>query len=215
MPSKPAKYGIKSWVACDARSSYAWNMQVYTGKTSSGGPPEKNRGMRVVLDLTGGGATSRATTFSPLTNWRSGSWRGTSLWWARCAKTGPSSRGAHGAEARAGRRVFSSEFTFTPTAALVSYVPKKGRNVVLLSTRHTGPPEISERADEKPHFILDYNRNKGAVRAEGALDRVRCGNGGDEGNGGDDVGHDAATAAASTHPDSPCSSSARLLPRVR
>ncbi|KAJ3594855.1 hypothetical protein NHX12_004160, partial [Muraenolepis orangiensis] len=27
IPSKPGKYGIKIWAACDARSSYAWNMQ--------------------------------------------------------------------------------------------------------------------------------------------------------------------------------------------
>ncbi|XP_053286688.1 piggyBac transposable element-derived protein 4-like [Pleuronectes platessa] len=53
MPSKPAKYGIKLWVACDARSSYAWKMQVYTGKPS-GGRPERNLGLRVVLDLTEG-----------------------------------------------------------------------------------------------------------------------------------------------------------------
>jgi hypothetical protein len=31
MPSKPSKYGIKIWAACDARKSYAWNMQVHTG----------------------------------------------------------------------------------------------------------------------------------------------------------------------------------------
>ncbi|XP_045571978.1 piggyBac transposable element-derived protein 4-like, partial [Salmo salar] len=53
MPSKPAKYGIKIWVACDAQSSYTWKMQVYTGKLTSGGP-EKNQGMRVVLDVTDG-----------------------------------------------------------------------------------------------------------------------------------------------------------------
>ena len=53
MPSKPAKYGIKIWVACDAQSSYAWKMQVYAGKLTSGGP-EKNQGMRVVLDVTDG-----------------------------------------------------------------------------------------------------------------------------------------------------------------
>ena len=46
MPSKPAKYGIKSWVACDANSSYAWKMQVYNGKPTSG-VPEKNQGMWV------------------------------------------------------------------------------------------------------------------------------------------------------------------------
>ncbi|KAJ8384617.1 hypothetical protein AAFF_G00200540 [Aldrovandia affinis] len=53
MPSKPGKYGIKIWVACDAQSSYAWNLQVYTGKPP-GGAPEKNQGMRVVLDMTQG-----------------------------------------------------------------------------------------------------------------------------------------------------------------
>ena len=49
MKSKPDKYGIKVWTLCDARSNYAWNMQVYTGKT--GAAPEKEQGKRVVLDL--------------------------------------------------------------------------------------------------------------------------------------------------------------------
>ncbi|KAL7848921.1 hypothetical protein SRHO_G00205440 [Serrasalmus rhombeus] len=42
------------------------------------------------------------------------------------------------------REVFSSKFAFTPTTTLVSYLPKKNKNVVLLSTLH-------------------YNRNKGGV----------------------------------------------------
>ncbi|KRX35412.1 Conserved oligomeric Golgi complex subunit 4 [Trichinella murrelli] len=50
MPKKPVKYGIKFWVACCSKSSYAWNMQIYTGKPSSG-TREKNQGMRVVLDM--------------------------------------------------------------------------------------------------------------------------------------------------------------------
>lgn len=53
IPNKPAKYGIKLWTACDSKSSYAWNMQVYTGKSSSG-VPEKNQGQRVVLEMTEG-----------------------------------------------------------------------------------------------------------------------------------------------------------------
>lgn len=32
IPSKPAKYGLKIWALCDASSSYAWRLQVYTGK---------------------------------------------------------------------------------------------------------------------------------------------------------------------------------------
>ncbi|XP_071319707.1 piggyBac transposable element-derived protein 4-like [Trachinotus anak] len=53
IPSKPAKYGIKIWATCDATSSYAWNLQVYTGKPD-GGAPEKNQGMRAVLDMSQG-----------------------------------------------------------------------------------------------------------------------------------------------------------------
>lgn len=54
MPSKPAIYGIKFWVACNTKSSHAWKMQVYTGKSTSGRGPETNQGMRVVLNMTEG-----------------------------------------------------------------------------------------------------------------------------------------------------------------
>lgn len=53
MPNKPAKYGIKIWAAYDTKSSYAWNMQVYTGKLP-GGASEKNQGMLVVLEMSEG-----------------------------------------------------------------------------------------------------------------------------------------------------------------
>lgn len=50
MPNKPAKYGIEIWAACDAKSSYAWIMQVYTGKLPAE-TSEKNQGMHVVLEM--------------------------------------------------------------------------------------------------------------------------------------------------------------------
>ncbi|KAL6465104.1 hypothetical protein MHYP_G00252370 [Metynnis hypsauchen] len=53
MPSKPGKYGIKIWAACDAKNSYAWNLQIYTGKSTSG-IPEIQQGKRVVLATTTG-----------------------------------------------------------------------------------------------------------------------------------------------------------------
>ncbi|KRY15672.1 PiggyBac transposable element-derived protein 4 [Trichinella patagoniensis] len=37
MLKKPAKYGIKVWTLCDAKNSYAWNMQIYPGKRASAG----------------------------------------------------------------------------------------------------------------------------------------------------------------------------------
>ena len=35
IPSKPGKYGIKIWAICEANTSYAWKMQVYTGSSKS------------------------------------------------------------------------------------------------------------------------------------------------------------------------------------
>jgi len=40
MKSKPAKYGIKVWAAADVKTSYLYNLQVYTGKLP-GNAPEK------------------------------------------------------------------------------------------------------------------------------------------------------------------------------
>lgn len=38
--SKPARYGLKIWAAADVKTSYLYNLQVYTGK--KGNQPEKN-----------------------------------------------------------------------------------------------------------------------------------------------------------------------------
>lgn len=55
----------------------------------------------------------------------------------------------------------SSMFAFTQDIAIVSYVPKKGKEIHLLSTQHDN--DIVNEADEnKPIMILDYNKTKGA-----------------------------------------------------
>ena len=43
-----------------------------------------------------------------------------------------------------------------------SAMPKKNRNVVLLSTRHA-EADVSDREDKKPVIVLNYNSNKGGV----------------------------------------------------
>ena len=47
--SKPGKYGIKLWVAAEAKNFYACDMQVYTGK--SDGVKEYKQGLQVVNDI--------------------------------------------------------------------------------------------------------------------------------------------------------------------
>ncbi|XP_070300249.1 piggyBac transposable element-derived protein 4-like [Salvelinus sp. IW2-2015] len=126
IPSKPTKYGIKIWATCDAASPYAWNLQVYTGKPN-GGAPEKNQGMRVVLDVKQG-----HRELSPqLLNTRN-------------------------------RPINSTKFVFTADMSLVSYVPKKGKNVVLMRALHRDR-RICGQEHQKTEIIMDYNATKGGV----------------------------------------------------
>lgn len=57
----------------------------------------------------------------------------------------------------------SSEILYTKDAILVSYVPKKNRSVLLLSTQHYELNVSGEQTAYKPQVILDYNDQKGAV----------------------------------------------------
>ena len=55
------------------------------------------------------------------------------------------------------REILSSVFAFTRNKTALSYVPKKGKNVVVLSTRHR-EPEVQESGKRKPQIILDCNK---------------------------------------------------------
>lgn len=161
MPSKPAKYGIKIWAACDANSSYALNLQVYTGKPV-GGAPERNQGMRVMLDMAQGLRGHNITCDNFFTSYNLGQ----ELLKKKLTMVGTvrKNRTELPAELLAikNRAPQSSKFVFTDTTALVSYCPKKGKNVLLMSTLHNNA-EISTREDHKPSMILDYNATKGGV----------------------------------------------------
>ena len=151
MPSKPAKYRIKSWVACDAKCSYDWKMQVYTGKPS-GGRPERGQGMRVVLDVTEGLHGHNVTCDNYFTSYE----LARQLLKRKITVVGTVRKNKPELPNRLlavkVREVFSSEFLFTPTTTLVSYMPKKNWNVVLLSTWH------ADREDKKRPGLQQQQR---------------------------------------------------------
>lgn len=163
IPSKPGRYGIKIWTLCDSKTTYVYNMQVYTGR-SEGQTKEKNQGERVVMDLIRGLEKSgrNVTTDNFFT----------SLSLARKLKsmnltllgTIRKNKGELPNElvATKKREKFSSIFAFQDQETLVSYCPKKGKVVLLLSTMHF-QPEVSEATDKKPLMILDYNATKAGV----------------------------------------------------
>lgn len=62
------------------------------------------------------------------------------------------------------RNICSSQFAFTYECTLVSYVPKKNRNVLLLSTLHNSQ-EIDQETSMKlkPEILTFYNKTKVGV----------------------------------------------------
>nr|XP_046255654.1 piggyBac transposable element-derived protein 4-like [Scatophagus argus] len=161
LPNKPGKYGIKIWAACDAKSSYAWNMQVYTGKLP-GGAAEKNQGMRVVLEMSEGLQGHNITCDNFFTSYRLGD----ELQKRKLTMLGTVRRNKPELPSEIlkmqGRPLHSSVFVFTEKATVVSYCPKKNKNVLVMSTMHTDA-SLSTREDMKPQMILDYNSTKGGV----------------------------------------------------
>ncbi|XP_026036683.1 piggyBac transposable element-derived protein 1-like [Astatotilapia calliptera] len=61
-----------------------------------------------------------------------------------------------------GRAIYSSTFAFTVRNTFVSYIPRRGRNVLVLSTKHR-KPEVSDGEKRKPVIIDDYNQCRGGV----------------------------------------------------
>lgn len=161
MPSKPAKYGLKVWVTADVATSYAWKCQIYTGK-AAGGAVEVGQGKRVVLEMTQDlqGVTVTCdnffTTYSLVQE----------LLKRKVALVGTIRKNKPELPPKLlqlkGRPVLSSVFAFTKTTTAVSYIPKQGRNVILLSSKRR-EAAVTEDQKRKPVIITDYNRCNGVV----------------------------------------------------
>ena len=162
MPKKPDRYGLKIWWLADAETGYAYNAQIYLGR--QGNLPEVGLAERVVCELSrplyNSGRNLTVDNFFtsvPLaqTLLRNG---------LTLVGTMKKNKGEIPEEFKNSNRreVYSSEFGFHDQLSLCSYVPKKGRAVVLLSTLHHRA-EISEGRKRKPQIISDYNISKGGV----------------------------------------------------
>lgn len=61
------------------------------------------------------------------------------------------------------REIYSSEFGFRGNMTMVSYVQKKGKPVILLSTMHDDKAVDESNQKKKPDVIQFYNKTKGGV----------------------------------------------------
>ena len=161
--NKPDKYGMKLWLLVDSQNYYVLNFQPYLGKL--GGQTERELGKRVVLDLVSYLGHGYKITCD---NYFTSAKLGVKLLQQEKTMLGTirSERKEVPKEMKKdkSRPVFTSRFRYSDHLTICSYVPKKNKSVILLSTGHPiGEISTEERDRMKPKMILDYNATKCGV----------------------------------------------------
>jgi hypothetical protein len=156
------EYGIKIWWCCDAATSYPLNADVYQGRQPNE-PRQTNQGLSVARNLVEPWYRSgrnivgdnfftscELVEFLLLQNL-------TYVGTIRRNKTDIPEE----MKASRARSKLSSVFGFSGQQTLVSYVPKKYKAVILLSTLHHDKVVAGNKM--KPEMILHYNQTKSGV----------------------------------------------------
>lgn len=168
MPKKPAKYGLKILVVCDAETFYVYNAYIYHGTDSDGlGLTETERKLAIptqsVLRLCKDfEKTNRNITAD---NWFSSIELMEQLKDRGLTYLGTLKKNKRHIppefQASKTRQPESSLHGFTKDFTIVSYVPKKSKAVLLISSMHH--TKQLDSLSKKPEIIIDYNKTKGGV----------------------------------------------------
>lgn len=163
MPQKPAKYGIKMYALCDSNTYYTWNFEIYCGTQRDGPYKSSNKPFDIVQRLVNplkksnrNLTTDNYYTSYPLAEYLLKN----SITLIGTVKKNKKEIPPEFLPNKI-REVGSSVFGFQDNITIVSYVPKKNKAVILLSTMDdTG--EI-DQITKKPDIILNYNKTKCGV----------------------------------------------------
>ncbi|CAD6218015.1 GSCOCG00011413001-RA-CDS [Cotesia congregata] len=164
--NKPARYGIKIYSMTDSKNFYTYNMEIYCGKQPSGPYQKSNSAFDVVKRLTspilktGRNVTcDNYFTSVPLANHLLEN--NTTL--VGTIRKNKREIPKEMTEIKT-RPIYSSKFLFSNTSMLVSYVPKKSKNVLMYSTLHNSTKIDKETGEKlKPEVVTFYNRTKAGV----------------------------------------------------
>lgn len=172
IPNKPAKYGIKIFALCDAKTFYTGNIEVYSGKQPEGPYSVSNSPSDVVLRLIDYVAGKNRNLTCD--NWYSSYSLSLSLLKKKITFLGTLRKNKREIPneflPNKKRIIQSSLFGFQKSVMLTSFVPKQNKAVVLISTMHE-EASINDET-QKPVIIHDYNATKGGVDTVDQL----CGN---------------------------------------
>lgn len=166
IPSKPAKYGLKIFALVDAKVCYLYNLEMYAGKQPEGPFDVSNKPAdivkRMIEPIKGTGRNLTAD------NWFTDFDLVEKLRQDRISFVGTVKKNKRALPpefvSTAGRQQYSSKFGFSDSTTLVSYVPKKGKTVILVSTLHNDKSIDPDTGNQmKPSIITFYNETKGGV----------------------------------------------------
>lgn len=165
MKSKPARYGIKVLCLCDAKTHYLYNAFIYTGKSATIRRGELSIPTQTVLQLA-------APIMKTNRNITGDNWFSSVELVDKLKEHGLTYVGTMRKNKREvpkeflphkTRSVGSSIFGFTNDKTLASYIPKKNKSVVMISTMHHN--KAIDEISGKPEIITFYNATKGGVDA--------------------------------------------------
>lgn len=162
IPSKPNRYGLKIYSLADAKMFYTTKMEIYVGKQPTGPYEQDTSNISLVPRLCQPiwGTKRNVTidnffTSTVLADKLLNDHRLTIIGTLR--KNKPQIP----VEMKMTRPEKSIMFGFQEKATLVSYIPRKNKNVFVLSTMHRDDGIDMETG--KPDIICDYNKTKGGV----------------------------------------------------
>ncbi|XP_077301051.1 piggyBac transposable element-derived protein 4 [Arctopsyche grandis] len=163
IPSKPAKYGLKMFALCDAKSFYTSNLEIYCGIQPAGPFAASNTPTDIVKRL----VTPIENSNRNLTtdNWYTSVPLADYLLTKKITVLGPIKKNKVEIPKEflpgKSRAVGSALFGFQKEKMMLSYVPRKNKSAILLSTLHDDDEMDPDTG--KPQAILDYNDTKGGV----------------------------------------------------
>lgn len=166
IPSKPAKYGLKIQTICDSQTWYTLNMELYTGKQRDGPYKISNSATDVVLRLSKPIYDSGRNITAD--NWFSSITLANELLEKKITLVSTLRKNKRELPIQfvstKNRAENSTLFGFAKKMTIASYIPKKNKNVIMLSTMHLDGT-ISELPEDnsKPEIILFYNKTKTGV----------------------------------------------------
>ncbi|XP_069685978.1 piggyBac transposable element-derived protein 4-like [Periplaneta americana] len=167
IPTKPAKYGIKIFAMVDVKTYYTHNLEIYAGIQPDGPFHQSNSAHAVVKRLVHPiKGTGRNVTTD---NWFTSIplcldlLENDKITLVGTLKKNKREIPPHFTTTQ-DREVNSTLFGFNENCTIISYVPKKNKTVLALSTMHYDKAMDEETGgSQKPEIIFFYNRTKCAV----------------------------------------------------